>query len=103
MSKEQSVIIKIIKVFCGKEKILLQHLVLRYRLHLQFPEYKLAIEIDEKVHKDRNLKCEIEKKKAIEKGLGCKFIRINLYGQDFDIFVKICKIYNDINESTKNH
>ena len=28
-----------------------------------------------------------KKKKAIEKGLGCKFIRINLDGQDFDIFV----------------
>ena len=67
MSKEQSVIIKIIKVFCGKEKILLQHLVLRYSFHLQFPEYKLAIEIDEKVHKDRNLKCEIEKKKSYRK------------------------------------
>ena len=35
------------------EKILLQHLVLGYRIDLYFPEHKLAIEVDEKDNKDR--------------------------------------------------
>ena len=41
------------KVFASKE-ILLQHYVLRYRIGLYFPKHKLAIEIDEKRHENRN-------------------------------------------------
>ena len=56
ITKEQSVITKIMKVFCGKEKILLQHSVSSKINNLYFPEHKLAIEIDEKGHKDRDEK-----------------------------------------------
>ena len=37
----------------------------------------MAVEIDEKVHTDRDLIFEEKRQKALEKKLGCKFIRIN--------------------------
>ena len=55
MCKEESVTIKIIKVF-SNEKILLQHSVLNYQIDLYFSEHKLAIEVDKKGHTDRNEK-----------------------------------------------
>ena len=45
------------------------------------------MEIDEKGHTDRELLFE-EKRKALEKKLGCKFIRINTsnyYHEDYEI------------------
>ena len=64
MCKEESVTIKIIKVF-SNEKILLQHSVLNYQIDLYFSKPKLAIEVDEKGHtgRDENKKKMIEKKK----------------------------------------
>ena len=53
MCKEESVITKIIKVF-SNEKILLQHSVLNYQTDLFFSEHKLAIEVDERGHTDRD-------------------------------------------------
>ena len=44
--------------------------VLGYRIHLYFHKYKLAIEVDELGHVDRNLSNEIERQKALEKELG---------------------------------
>ena len=38
-------------------------------------EYKLAIEVDELGHTNRNINNEIERQKALEK----EFIRINIY------------------------
>ena len=38
---------------------------------------KLVVEIDEKDHQDRDISRELERQKALEKELGCKFIRIN--------------------------
>ena len=51
----------------------------------------LAVEIDEKGHTDRDLIFEEKRQKALEKKLGCKFIRINTsnvkngYDLDYDI------------------
>ena len=42
LTKKQSVISKITKLF-AKEKILLQHSVLDYKIYLYFPKHKLAI------------------------------------------------------------
>ena len=47
MTKEQSELTEIMKIFANK-KILLQHSVLSYRIDLYFPKHKLAIEVDEK-------------------------------------------------------
>ena len=66
LTKEQSVISKITKLF-AKEKILLQHSIFNYKIDLYFPKHKLAIEVDEKGHTDwdgkkRRMK---EKKKLV--------------------------------------
>ena len=44
---------KITKLF-SNEKILLGHSVLRYGIDLYIPEHRLAIELDEKGHTDRD-------------------------------------------------
>ena len=60
MCKEKSVTIKIIIVF-SNEKILQQHSVLNYEIDLYFSQHKLAIEVDEKGHTDKD-----EKKKTMK-------------------------------------
>ena len=91
MCKEESVRIKIIRVF-SNEKILLQHSVLNYQIDLYFSKQKLAVEVDEKGHTDRDEK-KNESEEKIKKELGCKFIRINPDAENY-IFVQIGKIIN---------
>ena len=100
MTKEQSVTPKLMKAFLN-EKISQQHSVLSYQIDLYFPEHKLAIEVDEKLHKDGNIEYEIKRQKVIEQELGCEFIRINTGVKDYYEFVRIGKICNCIIESTK--
>ena len=73
--------------------------VLGYRIDLYFHKYKLAIEVDELGHNDRNIDYEIQRQRAIEKELGCVFIRINPDEKDFNIFKEINKIYRHITQS----
>ena len=42
------------KVFAKKKKIKLQHSALIYYIDLYFPAYRLALEIDERYHLDRD-------------------------------------------------
>ena len=49
------------------EKIILQHNVLGYRIDAYVPKCKLAIEVDEQGHNNRNIIYETERQKAIEK------------------------------------
>ena len=100
MRKEQSILTKIMKVLASEE-ILLQYYLLGYRIDLYFLKHKLAIEIDEKGHKDKNKYKEVERRKAIEKNLDFKFIRIKSDEKDLDVYVEIVKIYNQINKSSK--
>ena len=100
MTQEQSVLSKIVTLFTADE-IILQHNVLGYRIDAYFPKYKLATEVDERGHNDRDIDYEIERKKALEKELGCEFIRINPTKENFNIFVEIGKIQNYIVKSTK--
>ena len=101
MCKEESVTVKIIKVF-SSEKILLQHSVLNYQIDLYFSEHKLAIEVDEKGRTDRDeKKKENEREEKIKKELGCKFIRINPDAENYDIFVEIGKINDYIAQTNK--
>ena len=46
-------------------------------MHVFF-KHKLAIEVDERGHNDRDIDYEIRRQKAIENELGCEFIRINI-------------------------
>ena len=78
-----------------------QYTVIGYRIDLYFHEYKLAIEVDELGHNDRNIDYEIQRQRAIEKELGCVFIRINPDEENFNIFRAINKIHRHIKKSTK--
>ena len=84
-----------------KEKIRKLISVLGYRIDLYFHKYKLAIEVDELGHADRNLSNETERQKALEKGLDCVFIRSNPDGKNFNTFREINKIHRKIKKSTK--
>ena len=68
-----------------------------YRIDLYFHHYKLAIEIDERGYKDINIDYEIKRQKALEKELGCEFIRIYPDEENFNIF----KVINEINRHIK--
>ena len=59
MTQEQSVSTKLDTYFKTEGKIF-QHYVLRYRIDMYIPEYKLAIEVDELGHCTRDLKSKIE-------------------------------------------
>ena len=48
-----------------------------FRIDVYFNKFLLAVEIDEKGHTDRDLIFEEKRQNALEKKLGCKFIRIN--------------------------
>ena len=85
-SKEQAVLKSIKHAFEG-EDMKTQYSVLGYRIDPYFHKHKLAIEVDELGHADRNLSNEIDKKqKALEKELHCGFIRINPDEKNFNIF-----------------
>ena len=58
LTKEQSVLTKIISSFDG-EIMQTRYNVLTYRIDLYFHDYKLPIEIDENGHIDRNIDCKI--------------------------------------------
>ena len=77
-----------------------------YRIDLYFHKYKLAIEVDELGHNDRNIDYEIQRQQALDREFNYIFIRINPDAIDFNIFREIKKIYRRINklikEQTKN-
>ena len=99
-TKEQTIINSIKDTFEG-ENIQTQYSVLGYRIDLYFHEYKLAIEVDELGHTDRNINNEIERQKALERELNCVFIRINPDEKDFNILKVINEIYRHIKKSFK--
>ena len=94
-TKEQTIINYIKNVFEGENKQT-QYSVLGYRFDLYFDEYKLAIEVDELGHTNRNINNEIERQKALEKEINCIFIRINPDEKDFNILKEINKIRRHI-------
>ena len=99
-TKEQTVLKSIKDAFEG-EDMQTQYSVLGYRIDLYFHKHKLAIEVDELGHADRNLSNEIERQKALEKELDYVFIRINPDKENFNIFKEISKIHRHIKKSPK--
>ena len=95
------IVLKSIKDAFEGEDMQTQYSVLSYRIDLYFHKYKLAIEVDELGHTNRNINNEIERQKALEKELNCVFIRINPDEKDFNIFKEINKIHRHIKKSTK--
>ena len=99
-TKEQTMINSIKDTFEG-ESIQTQYSVLGYKIDFYVHEYKLAIEVDELRHADRNINNEIKRQKALENKLNCVFIRINPNEKDFNIFKEINKIHGHIKKSFK--
>ena len=100
LTEEQSVLKSIMDAFEG-ENIQIQDNVLGYRIHLYFHDYKLAIEVDKKGHKDRKFDHEIHRQKSLEKKLDCRFIRIDPNKKDLNISKAIKEIHRHIRKSTK--
>ena len=63
---------------------------------MYFHDYKLAVEIDENGHSDRNIDRKIKRQRVIEQELGCKFIRIDPDEEDFDISRAINEVFRQI-------
>ena len=90
-----------IKETFSTEGIIFQYFVLGYKIDAYFLRYELAVEVDERRHNDRDLEGKIGRQKAFEKGLDCKFLRINPARENFNIFNEINKIYDCIVKSRK--
>ena len=90
--KEQTVL-ESIKDFLKENICKLNTVVLGYKIDLYFREDKLAIKVDELGHNVRNSDYEIQKQRAIEKELGCVFVRINPDEENFNIFTAINEIH----------
>ena len=68
-----------------------QYYVLGYKVDFYFHDYKLAIEVDEFGHGDRN-NYDDERREEIKEELDCKFIRINPDEENFSKFKAINNI-----------
>ena len=99
-TKEQTVIDSIKDAFEG-ENMQTQYTVLGYRIDLYFHKYKLAIEVDESGHNDKNINYEIKRQQTLERELNCVFIRINPDPVDFNVFREISKMQRQIKKSFK--
>ena len=75
-TKKQTVLKSIKDAFEG-EDMPTQQTVIGYRIDLYFHKNKLAIEVDELGHADRNLNNETERQKVLETELDCVFITIS--------------------------
>ena len=71
------------------DKIIEQYFVLNKRNDFYLPKHKLAIEVDELGHFDKDEEDEIKRQEKLEKHPGCTFLRINPDKKDFDIFDKL--------------
>ena len=70
--------------------------VLGYMTNLYFSDHKLAIEIDENGHSEKNIQYKIKRQKAIEQEPGCEFIRIDDDKEGLDIYEAINKRFRHI-------
>ena len=66
-----------------------------------FYVHRLAVEVDEFGHCDRNTEYEKRRERMLNKDLNCKFIRINPGRENFNINKDINRIHRYIIESTK--
>ena len=71
-----------------------------YSIDSYFHDYKLAIEIDESGHSDRNIDFEVKMQEAMEQKLGSKFIRIDPDKEIFDFFEAINEIFRPVKQSS---
>jgi very-short-patch-repair endonuclease len=67
-----------------------------YRVDLYLPKQKLAIEIDENNHADRDPSYEQAREERIQEELGCKFLRINPDAPDFKLSLCVGRIVKEV-------
>ena len=84
------------------ENIQARYKVLEYEIDLYFHDYKLTLEIDEKDNQDRDIICERERQKPLQKELGCKFIRINPDKENFKFLRLTMKYLGTLKNEIKN-
>ena len=82
------------------EIILTQYCIKNKRIDAYFSKYKLAIEVDEYNHEDRNSNYEKNRQLMIE-GHGITIIRTNPDAANFDMNRLINQIYKHISQSNK--
>ena len=100
-TNEQSLIGAIKDVFEG-ENMQTQSYVLGYKIDLNFPDYKIAIEDDEFNHIDRDPEYKAKRQIEIEEELDCTSIRFNKTdAPNFKINMAISEIYRHIKQSIK--
>ena len=75
MTKQKAIDLRIRKLF-SKEEIMEDFSALNYLIDFCFPKCKLAIEVDELGHKDRDQTIENKRQQDLKEYLDCKFIRI---------------------------
>ena len=73
--------------------------VANYRIDLYLPMQKLAIEIDEHGHSNRDATYERAREHRIKEELGCEFMRINPDADNFKLSSCVGHIFNAIRES----
>ena len=84
---------KLISLF-AEEKMQTQCNLLGYKNDLCFQDYKLEIEMK------MVMKYEIKRQEAMEREIGCEFIRIHLDKEHYDIFNAINEILKYIKQSS---
>ena len=101
INTKQQTIIESIKDISEWENMQREYSVLGYRIDLYFRDYKLAVEVDELDMMIEIIIMRHKNKKAIEKDLGRKLIRINPDKQNFNERKAINEIYRHIEKLTK--
>jgi prophage antirepressor-like protein len=86
--RKEPEIVKYLQTFLDEMQVAthFQKTVGRYRIDLYLPDYKIAFEVDEFNHRDRDPKQERCREEFIRRALGCDFIRVDPDAPDFDIF-----------------
>ena len=97
LTKEQSMLTKIMSSFKG-ENMQTQY-ASSYRIDFFFHDYKLAIEVDENGHSDRNIDYKIKRQKAIKKNLVVNLLELIL--TKTLIFFELSVKYLDTNNQLK--
>ena len=73
-----------------------QHSINQYKIDLYLPNHKLAIEIDENGHSERNQIYEQKRQQDITNLLDCKFLRVNPDDVNFKISLFLADIVKHI-------
>ena len=101
MSKQESIGLRLKKKLFWGEEIIEDFSALNYLIDFYFQKYKLAVEVDELGHTNKDSVKENERQTEIAKHLDCTFIRINPDKKDFSDYAGLDEIYKFFDEFKK--